>query len=132
MISFTYLVHIQEIAYCFCMFSFSIITSNNLFSTYCQLKFESYHPYMTGQPEQIMLLEDVSNSKSLKLLGLLAGLFLPASTRNILWKLKEVFPVPIRQIFFQCKLVKPTKHPIPAELMPNANHGYIISEDEKF
>ena len=47
-----------------------------------------------------MLPGDVNNRKSSKLLGSPAESFLPASMGNIPWKLKVVFPLPIRRVFF--------------------------------
>ena len=67
-----------------------------------QLKFESYHRYMTGRPKRIILHGDVNNRKSAELLDLLgspAESFLPASMWNILWKFMVVFSAPIRQNF---------------------------------
>ena len=90
-----------------------------LVSYISQLKFESCHRYMTGRPERIMLPGDVNNRKSAKLLDLLgspAESFLPASMWNIPWKLKVVFPIPIRQLFFWRKLLKTIKHETPVEL----------------
>ena len=85
MISLKYSGHIQEIASCFCMFFFYYYFLSLLVTFFfyiSQLKFESYHRYMTGRPERIMLPRDVNNRKSAKLLDLLDSpveSFLPAS-----------------------------------------------------
>ena len=69
MISLKYSGHIQEIASCFCMFFFYFLSLLVTFFFYIsQLKFESYHRYMTGRPERIMLPRDVNKRKSAKLL----------------------------------------------------------------